>query len=153
MSFHVKDDFRPGAPISQVPASWFNKVAQFLNNLVHGYGITLTKSEKGASVIEIDQTAIPSLSVISRETGTPADATNDNGSIATNVFDTTGDTLSWAAGGANGLMLDCYCRLNPQTAGGNYSVFQRCRLTFSKDGLLVSGVLMPDRIRIRTANS
>lgn len=51
-NFHLKDDFRPGGPASQVPASWFNKVANFLNNLIPGRGIKLTKSERGASVIE-----------------------------------------------------------------------------------------------------
>ena len=51
-NFHLKDDFRPGGPASQVPASWFNKVANFLNNLIPGRGINLTKSERGASVIE-----------------------------------------------------------------------------------------------------
>lgn len=51
-NFHLKDDFRPGGPASQVPASWFNKVANFLNNLIQGPGIKLTKRERGASVIE-----------------------------------------------------------------------------------------------------
>jgi len=51
-NFHLKDDFRPRGPASQVPASWFNQVANFLNNLIPGPGIKLTKSERGASVIE-----------------------------------------------------------------------------------------------------
>ena len=33
----LKDDFNPKAPISQVPASWFNKVAKTLNGLVGGF--------------------------------------------------------------------------------------------------------------------
>ena len=42
--FHLKDNFRPNAPISQVPASWFNAVASFLNNLVGGYGVKINKN-------------------------------------------------------------------------------------------------------------
>lgn len=143
--------------VFQIPLAWFRAVNAFCFGSYGGNLIRITRGKDGAASFDVDENElaqlIPQAQTISREIGTPTDATNDNGSISTNVFDTTGDTLSWAAGGANGLMLDCYCRLNPQTAGGNYSVFQRCRLTFSKDGLLVSGVLMSDRIRIRTANS
>lgn len=42
--FHLKDNFRANAPISQVPASWFNAVASFLNNLIGGYGIKINKN-------------------------------------------------------------------------------------------------------------
>lgn len=51
---HIKDNFKSGAPISQVPASWFNAVASFINNLVGGYAIKLTKNASGASVISVD---------------------------------------------------------------------------------------------------
>lgn len=54
MAFHVKDDFKAGAPISQVPASWFNRVGSFLNNLVGGYGVKLEKNERGPSVIRLE---------------------------------------------------------------------------------------------------
>ena len=40
----LKDNFRPNAPISQVPASWFNAVASFLNNLIGGYGVKINKN-------------------------------------------------------------------------------------------------------------
>lgn len=145
MSFHVRDDFRERGPVSQVPASWFNKVAQFLNNLVGGYGITLTKNDKGASVIEVDQSAIPAPT--SRATGTPLDATD-----APAVYDQAGATASWSAGSANGLLLDCYCKIAPQSSGSNYSVFQRCRLTISCDGLVVNAQMLADRIRIQAKN-
>lgn len=42
--FRLKDNFRPNAPISQVPASWFNAVASFLNNLIGGYGVKINKN-------------------------------------------------------------------------------------------------------------
>jgi hypothetical protein len=54
-NFHIRDDFKAGAPISQVPASWFNAVASFLNNLVGGYGIRVVKNQRGASTVEIDE--------------------------------------------------------------------------------------------------
>jgi hypothetical protein len=50
--FHLKDNFTPGGPISQVPASWFNAVARFLNNIVGGYGINITKD--GVPTVCID---------------------------------------------------------------------------------------------------
>lgn len=55
---YIKDDFKPGAPVSQVPASWFNQVAGFLNNLVGGYGIKFNK--KGViPVISLDPVVLP----------------------------------------------------------------------------------------------
>lgn len=52
---HLKDNFKIGAPISQVPASWFNQVSSFINNLVGGYGIKVDKNTAGAaSTISID---------------------------------------------------------------------------------------------------
>lgn len=53
--FHVKDDFRASAPITQVGAGWFNKVGSFLNNLVGGRGIRLIKNEGGVSVIALEE--------------------------------------------------------------------------------------------------
>lgn len=53
--FHVKDDFRAGAPVTQVGAGWFNKVGSFLNNLVSGRGIRLIKNEGGVSVIALEE--------------------------------------------------------------------------------------------------
>ncbi len=55
MSFHIKDDFKSSAPISQVPASWFNAVAKFINGLIGGWGIKTKKNEKGDSIISIDK--------------------------------------------------------------------------------------------------
>ena len=55
MSFHIKDDFKSSAPISQVPASWFNAVAKFINGIIGGWGIKTKKNEKGDSIISIDK--------------------------------------------------------------------------------------------------
>lgn len=56
MSFHVKDNIRPGQPITSVGADWFNRVAGFLNSLVGGIGIIVTKNShpSAAAPISID---------------------------------------------------------------------------------------------------
>ena len=155
MSFHIKDDFKAGAPVSQVPASWFNAVAHFMNGLVGGFGITTKKSDSGSSVIALDKTVLQQEIdnvldglKISKDPGTPDDITD-----SPNVLDVNGDEREWKAGGENGLELDCYCKISPQTSTSNYTVFQRVRLNFSKDGLLVSGKLLSDRIRIQAKNA
>jgi len=136
MSFHVKDDFKTGAPISQVPTSWFNAVAKFLNGLVGGFGIETKKSESGSSTIalkkqtlleEIDN-AVKGLR-ISKEDGTPADHTDGNADD-----DLDGDTWTWTAGGENGLEMDVYCRTDEEQ-GWHY--LSRARFTISKDGLII----------------
>ena len=53
--FHIKDDFKAGQPISAVPASWFNRVAGLLNNLIGTKGVTLTK-EGEPPLVAIDET-------------------------------------------------------------------------------------------------
>lgn len=52
----IKEDFKPGAPISSVGAGWFNAVAAFLNSLTGGLGIVLVKpTNPGASTpVQID---------------------------------------------------------------------------------------------------
>lgn len=51
---HLRDNFNEGGPVSQVPASWFNRVAKFINNLIPGEGVTLEKHDDGTpSIINI----------------------------------------------------------------------------------------------------
>lgn len=129
---HLKDDFAAGRPISQVPASWFNKVAKFINNLVGGRFIRITKSETGVQVIDVTEDVQPT----SKEVG---DSPTDGQDKATEPLGTESDgtTWSWTAGGANGLKLDVYCRC---VGGEDEHRMERATLTFSKDGLLVSAV-------------
>lgn len=58
MSFHVKDDFSPKAPIAAVGADWYNKVGGFINALVAGAGIKMSKPERPSVsapvIIDID---------------------------------------------------------------------------------------------------
>ena len=72
--FHTKSNFNARGPVSQVPASWFNKVASFLNNFVAGYGLTLNKSADGPSVISLDPKIVPQ--AVTHEVGTPEDKTD-----------------------------------------------------------------------------
>ena len=51
MSFHVRDDFRAGVPASSVPASWFNSVGKFMNNLVGGLGIRILRDGNPPQVL------------------------------------------------------------------------------------------------------
>ena len=156
MSFHIKDDFKAGAPVSQVPASWFNTVAKFLNGLVGGFGIKTNKKESERSTIALDEAVLRAEIdnvvdglCLSRDQGdSPTDGTDTPIAV-----DAAGGTWEWTSGGLNGLDLDCYCLIAPQASGSNYSVFQRARLSFSKDGLLVHGELLPDRIRIQAKNA
>ncbi len=147
MSFHVKDDFKARSPISQVPASWFNAIARFVNNLVGGVGIRIIKNDSGRSVVSLDEELLAGLRV-KKDIGTPIDCTD-----TPKVLDTDGATIEWTAGGANGFVFDGYCKIAPQTATSNYTVYQRCRMTFSRDGLLVKGQLLADRVRIQARNA
>lgn len=132
--FHVKDDFKPGAPVSAVGARWFNKVGAFLNNICGGRGIKVTRSDSPAAgapvIIELEDDVI----VPSTATGTPTDmtdATDDDGT------DADEKQVVWAAGGENGVDIDVYMRMKWKS--GKWRAFAGT-LKFSKDGLLVAAV-------------
>ena len=148
MSFHVKDDFKAGAPISQVPASWFNSVAKFLNGLVGGFGVKIDKNESGRSTASIDKQVlqqeidnITNTLKVSKEMGeSPLDKTDTEADD-----DTDGETWTWKSGGANGLKMDAYfCIVEEE--GWHY--FQRVRLDISKDGLIVKAEALDGRREI-----
>ena len=68
------------------------------------------------------------------------------------VLDTKGASLSWKTDDGAGFTIDCYCKIAPQTPTSNYTVLQRCRMTFGADGRLISAELLPDRIRIKASS-
>ncbi len=146
---HIKDDFKKGV-VSQVPASWFNTVASFINNLVAGWGITLNKTDK-LSTIAVNPNQLTAFLPSDKKGSEPKDGTDSDAS----VLDQTGDSWTWqkSTENENGLYLDVYCKLCPQATGSSFSVFQRCRLSFSKDGLLIKAELLADRIRLKAANA
>ena len=90
--FHVKDDFKANAPITQVGAGWFNKVGSFINNLVGGRGVRIVKNESGPSYIELEDAAMAS---------GEGDNPTDVGSYPTDEVTQNAKTL-WQAGGENG---------------------------------------------------
>lgn len=131
--FHVTENFPVGGPITQVPVSWFNKVAHFLNNLI-GDGASVDKGDP--PVIRIDTAAIAKkLS----EVGTPADHSDTNADD-----DQDGSTWTWTPGN-NGLVITPYCEIEED---GGFHYFGRVQLTFSKDGLLVSAQKLAGRREI-----
>lgn len=89
------------------------------------------------------QNAVPSANI-----GTSIDCT-DTPPVWSNDL----QHVEWSHGGENGLVLDCYCKIAPLVSGSSYSKLQRCRLTFSKDGLLVKSELLPESVRLRTSCS
>lgn len=82
--------------------------------------------------------------VPSADIGTPADCTD-----IPPVWSNDLRHVEWALGGENGFMFDCYCKIMPMAPASCYSKLQRCRLTFSKDGLLVKSELLPEAVRLR----
>lgn len=106
---HVKDDFKAGAPVTQVGAGWFNKVGSFINNIVGGRGVRIVKNESGPSYIELDAsegdnpTAVGSYPTdeVTQKAGTLWRAGGENGAevmVAYKcVFDTDGQHKTYAA--------------------------------------------------------
>lgn len=124
----LRDNFREGAPISQVPASWFNAVAKFINSLIPGYGISWLKSES-SNIIEVDPSVIPSASI-----GTPTQAgTFPTGE--TGISQAEGNV--WTAGGANGVELQVLFKGEYDATLGAHKVYV-VKLTYSSSGLLQS---------------
>lgn len=77
------------------------------------------------------------------ETVKPADFTD-----SPPVFDQKGEGKLWTTNGVNGICLDCYCKIGPVVPESAWSTLQRCRLTFSTNGVLTSAELLPERVRI-----
>lgn len=119
--FHVKDDFRAGAPVTQVGAAWFNKVGAFINNLVGGRGVRIVKNESGPSYIELEEDA---------GTG-EGDSPTAVGSYPTDEVTQEAGTL-WRAGGENGaeVMVAYKCVFDTDGQHKTYAA----KLVLSADG-------------------
>lgn len=115
--FHVKDDFRAGAPVTQVGAGWFNKVGSFINNLVGGRGVRIVKNESGPSYIELD--------------ASEGDNPTAVGSYPTDEVTQEAETL-WRAGGKNGakVMVAYKCVFDTDGQHKTYAA----KLVLSADG-------------------
>lgn len=132
MSFHVKDNFLPGAPISQVPASWFNKVGSFLNNLIGANGVKVTKNDQGASTIELDADSTPDA---------PSETFVDVGGFPDDVSQEA--AMLWERGSGKGCKLLVLYKSDDGT-GGAYEVCA-AQLTYSKDGRLAKVEALADK--------
>lgn len=134
MAFHVKDDFKAGAPISQVPASWFNRVGSFLNNLVGGYGIKLEKNERGASTVSLDASQLPkaTASVPTSPASTVDLTTEGEGTDAA-------ASMAWSYDGDAGVKITLQtrtCYLHTKSSPVLYGFFRT--FTFDAKGMLLS---------------
>lgn len=151
MSFHVRDDFKAGTPASSVPASWFNAVGRFLNNLVGAAGVRVMRDGNPPQVMLDAETAKNTMFMAMGQTGAADDVVDMKDSPSTIAGD--GATETWTAGGEHGLYLDCYCKIAPQSSGSGNTVFQRARLTISSHGLVVKCELLGGRTRIKAENA
>lgn len=133
MAFHVKDDFKAGGPITQVPASWFNRVGSFLNNLVGGYGVTVEKNERGASTVSLDASKLPKATAAPSEPASTVDLTTaDEGKekAASNA---------WGYDGSAGVKVTLQtrtCYLHTNVSPVLYGFFRT--FTFDAKGMLLS---------------
>ena len=127
MALHLTDNFQAGGPITQVPASWFNAVAGFINGLIAGPGIKkFEKTANGATVIEL-------------ENGDRGSTPTEVGSFPTDEVTQTEQVL-WEAGGANGADLLVIFK-GDYDAGHNTYV---ARLELTSDGRISKIVAVKD---------
>lgn len=134
MPFHLQDDFKAGAPISQVPASWFNRVAKFLNNLVPGPGIKMVKQTGDQpTVIELDLNSIPGGS----SGGAPENPTMFTSLVTEGKGTATIKSDTWTYDGGRGLKVTIctrVCYVDTATAPVLYGFYRT--FTFDKNGQL-----------------
>ena len=126
MSFHVKDDFRAGDPISSVGAEWFNSVAAFLNNPAGVGDVTVTKPATPSPSAPVTVEVRPSDAV-----GTPVSV----GSTAGNEVTQQAETL-WAAGGINGAKLLVFFKSETVSGVGIHDLYA-ANVTISPDGRIL----------------
>lgn len=137
---HLRDDFQAGAPVSQVPASWFNAVAKFVNGLIPGRGVKITRSAE-STVIELNAadiaTAVPN---------PPAGSTDVSGKMTeTYVADDTppvtavnGATAVWTASAdGKGYVEDVIVASDRYNAAGTLHRLWYVRKHYSADGRLI----------------
>lgn len=133
MAFHVKDDFRAGAPVSQVPAAWFNRVGSFLNNLVGGYGVTVEKSERGASTVSLDA------SVLTKSSAAPETPEAAEDLTTAGEGTVSASSASWKYDGATGVKVTVQtrtCYIHTASAPALYGFYRT--FLFDAKGMLCS---------------
>lgn len=134
----MKIDWESVTHIFQIPLRWFREIDRRSRIIPDGNIINADVNNPDGTVLSIDKDA---LEIPSVETGTAANHTD-----SPEVYDSTGSSWTWAAGGSDGLTFDAYYIVE---TSGSYHMLQRCRLTISKDGLVVAAQGLADRVRIR----
>lgn len=138
MSFHVKDDFKAGMPISAIGVDWFNKVAGFLNALAGGTAVTMRKpSNPSASVpisINVDPDRIREI-VGDAKAEAPSETTSlASGMSLTSQNLASRKTDTFQAGAAGGKGCKCYLCFRGAVDGmGNGALYFR-EVTITSDG-------------------
>ena len=134
----LRDDFRANAPISQVPASWFNGVARRLNGIVGGFGIDFHMGGGEASPIDIDFGELIAKNVFAPgfaevpNTAAEAFVALTSGSTFTNATLVTNDTANGHTAG-----FECKFLTRVYSSGSTIKLFIR-KFTFSIDGRVTS---------------
>lgn len=125
---YFRDNFKANGPMVQVPVSWFNRVAAFLNNIIPGPGIKFEKHDDGSPTIveaiantDIGEEPIESGSLVC------ADASEID----------QGEGTLWEAGGENGCKLQVFFNSDPDGEQGLSHTFYAARLVIGKMGNIV----------------
>lgn len=134
----MKDDFKAGEPISAVGAGWFNAVAAFLNNLVGGYGVNVTKPSKPSPSAPVQIDVDPD--VIRDIAGGGVSAPSETDSIESGVQTGSGVTLKtdvFTAGNEDGKGATVYLPCRTVTDGYEADLVFR-PFTITADGRIYS---------------
>jgi len=128
--------------------SEYNKIVAFINNFCQGFGIKIQRPDNPTPdipvIISLDPDVLPSA-----DCGEKASYTDDLSSPVVNGDLPAASLWTWQAGGDNGFDLDLYCLVTKPAQSSTYHDLRRCRLTVSKDGLVVKAAMMPDGLRIK----
>ena len=134
----MKIDWESVTHIFQIPLRWFREIDRRSRIIPDGNTLRADTNNAEGTVLSIDKDA---LAIPSAETGTAANHTD-----SPEVYDSSGASWTWAKGGSDGFSIDAYYIVE---TSGSYHMLQRCRLTVSKDGLIVAAQGLSDRIRIK----
>ena len=142
--FHIKDDFKSGAPITQIPVSWFNAVARRLNNLIGGYGIRETDEGDSAVFSLAPEGSMTSSAPVTHAfIGATPDGTDSQGDqkylppfpsvLSDDAEVTQSAAVLWTAGSGQGA--DVTILFKSESGGGVHEMYC-AQLVFNQYGIL-----------------
>lgn len=136
---HVRDDFKAGAPVSQVPASWFNAVAKFVNGLIPGRGVKITRRAE-STVVEINEADVASAAPKPPEASTDVSGKMTETHVAddTPPVTTADSSPVWTASAdGKGYVEDVIVASDRYNAAGTLHRLWYVRKHYSADGRLI----------------